>query len=105
MYSFNEVLRHIDLNRYFVAERDYKTGRPPYDGEKLLKVILFAFMEEGFVSTRRMQKLCKTDIRFIWLLDGEEAPSHTTINNFINQQLKGCVEEIFLEINRYIFKK
>jgi len=43
--SFNEVMRHIDLKRYFV-EREHKTGRPPYDKEKLLKVVLFAFMEK-----------------------------------------------------------
>ena len=104
VYSFNEVLRHIDLKRYFVEE-EHKTGRPKYDEEKLMKVILFGFMEEGYVSTRRMEKLCKTDIRFLWLLDETPAPSHMTIDNFINQQLKVCIEEIFLEINQYIFEK
>ena len=47
VYSINEVLRHIDLKKDFVEERDHKTGRPRHDAEKLLKVILFAFMEEG----------------------------------------------------------
>ena len=28
-----------------------------------------------------------------------------TICNFINKELKGCIEEIFLDINRYIFEK
>ena len=73
VYSFNEVLCHIDLKKYFVEEKDYKTGRPRYDGEKLLKVILFAFMEEGYQALRKIQKLCKTDIRFLWLLDGEKS--------------------------------
>ena len=104
VYSFNEVMCHIDLKRYFV-KRSHKTGRPEYDKEKLLKVVLFSFMEEGYESTRRIKKLCKTDIRFLWLLDGEEAPSHMTIANFINEELKGSIEEIFEEINRYIFEK
>ena len=43
VYSFNEVMDHIDLNKYF-AEEDCKTGRPRYDRVKLLKIILFAFM-------------------------------------------------------------
>ena len=34
----------------------------------LLKVILFAFMENGYESLRKIEKLCKTDIRFMWLL-------------------------------------
>lgn len=105
VYSFSEVLCHIDLKKYFVEDEDYKTGRPRYDGEKLLKVILFAFMEEGCQSVRKIEKLCKTDIRFLWLLDEEKSPSHMTICNFINRQLKESIEEIFLEINRYIFEK
>ncbi|MDO5325932.1 MAG: hypothetical protein Q4G00_04325 [Clostridia bacterium] len=48
VYTFNEVVSHIDLKKYFV-EKDYKaTGRPRYEREKLLKVLLFAFMEHGY---------------------------------------------------------
>ena len=95
----------FSINRYFVEEGEHKTGRPRYDEEKLLKVILFAFMEEGYESVRKIKKLCKIDIRFLWLLDGEKAPSHMTIDNFMNQRLKGNIEEIFEEINQYIFEK
>ena len=104
VYSFNEVISHIDLKKYFV-EKGHKTGRPTYDREKLLKVVLFAYAEEGYASLRKMKKLCKTDIRLLWLLDGERAPSHMTIDNFINQEIKGKIEEIFEEINQYIFEK
>ena len=48
VYTFCEVMDHIDLSRYFVA-KGYKTGRPRCDERKLLKVILFAFMEHGSV--------------------------------------------------------
>lgn len=44
-----------------------------------MKVILFAFMEHGYVSVREIEKLCKTDIRFMWLLQDNPAPSHMTI--------------------------
>ena len=69
-----------------------------------MKVILFAFMEQGYVSTRQIQKLCKTDIRFLWLLDGDEAPSHMTIDNFMNNSLSMSIAEIFQDINNYIFE-
>ena len=40
VYAFNEVVSHIDPKKYFV-EREYKaTGRPRYEREKLLKVLL-----------------------------------------------------------------
>ena len=85
VYAFNEVVAHIDLNRYF-TEKDCKTGRPRYDREKLLKVVLFAFMERGYPSLREIEKLCKTDIRFLWLLDDMPAPSYAAICNFISAQ-------------------
>lgn len=103
VYTFNEVVSHIDLKKYFV-EKDYKaTGRPRYEREKLLKVLLFAFMEHGYPSLREIEKLCKVDIRFIWLLDEMKAPSYATLCDFINQELSCSLEEIVQEINNYIF--
>ena len=105
VYTFNEVVSHIDLKKYF-AEKDYKaTGRPRYEREKLLKVLLFAFMEHGYPSLREIEKLCKVDIRFIWLLDEMKAPSYATLCDFINQELACSLEEIVQEINNYIFGK
>lgn len=103
VYTFNEVLNHIDLKKYLAGERNRRTGRPEYDSEKLLRVILFAFMENGYVSVRQIEKLCKTDIRFMWLLDGSPAPSFMTIDNFMNKKLIATIEDIFTEINGYIF--
>ena len=61
VYTFCEVMDHIDLSRYFV-EKGYKTGRPRCDAQKLIKVILFAFMENGICSLREIEKLCRNDI-------------------------------------------
>ena len=104
VYSFSEVMAHIDLNRYFVTE-DHRTGRPTYDRETLLKIVLFAFMEFGYCSVRRIHALCETDIRFIWLLDEMNPPSVMTIQNFIHKELSQSLEGIFTEINAYIFEK
>lgn len=102
VYTFCEVMDHIDLSKYFV-EKDYKTGRPRCDAEKLLKVVLFAFMEHGICSLREIEKLCRTDIRFIYLLDEMPAPSHATFGNFIRNELTTTVEELFKDLNNYIF--
>ena len=104
VYTFCEVLNQIDLKRYLVIKEN-RTGRKRFDSEILLKVILFAFMEHGYVSTREIEKLCKTDIRFMWLLQEEKAPSHMTIDNFMNNCLADNIENIFNEINRYIFNR
>ena len=83
VYTFCEVFNQIDLKRYLVI-KESRTGRKRFDSETLLKVILFAFMEHGYVSTRQIAKLCKTDIRFMWLLQDNEAPSHMTIDNSVS---------------------
>lgn len=103
VYTFNEVMDHIDLNRYFVGRRLHEAGRPPYDRVTMLKLVLFAFMEYGYVSLRWLEKLCKTDIRFMWLLDDGKVPTYATFCNFINNELQKNIETIFRDINQYIF--
>lgn len=103
VYTFIDVVNHIDLKRYFV-EKDYRTGRHGYDHETLLKVILFAFMENGYTSLREIEKLCKTDIRFMWILDEMKAPSYATLCNILNHELNCEIEEILADINEYIFE-
>jgi len=49
VFTLAEVIDRIDLRR-FLAVKDSRMGRARYDGMKLLKVILFAFMENGYAS-------------------------------------------------------
>ena len=62
-------------------------------------------MENGYVSTRMLEKLCKTDIRYMWLIDENPPPSHMTISNFMNSVLRESIEDIFKEVNEYIFSE
>ena len=103
VYTFNEVMNHIDLSKYFVG-KGYRMGRPRCDSVRLLKIILFAFMEGGYESLRSLEKLCKVDTRYLWLLENMSAPSHATFGNFIRNELSSKIEDIFSDINRYIFE-
>lgn len=104
VYSFCEIMDCIDLSEFFVV-KGYKTGRPKSSRLKLLKIILFSFMEEGYVSLRKIEKLCKTDIRYMWILDDMKAPSFVTIGNFIRDDLTNSIENIFVAINKVIIEK
>lgn len=104
VYTFCEVMDHIDLSKYFV-EKGYRTGRPRCDQQKLLKVVLFAFMEHGICSLREIEKLCRNDIRYMYLLDGMKAPSFATFGNVIRNELTDSIEQIFFDVNTYIFEK
>lgn len=104
VYSFSEIVDCIDLNSYF-AKEGCKMGRPRYNRTNLLKVILFSFMENGYLSLRGIEKSCKTDIRYMYLLDDMDAPSFATIGNFIRNSLTNSIENIFVDINKVIFSK
>lgn len=103
IYTFNDLMNKIDLRKYFVGKGN-RMGRPRFDSIKMLKIILFAFMDNGYASLRNIEKLCKTDIRFIWLLDGTEAPTHMTVSNFINDYLVDDIQNVFNDINKVIFE-
>lgn len=104
VYSFSEVMDHIDLNKYLTIE-ERRLGRPRYDQKTLLKIILFAFMENGYASVRENEKYCKTDIRYMWLLQDNPPPSHMTIDNFMNKTMLENIDRIFADVNEYIFQK
>ena len=104
IYSFCEIVDKIDLSEFIVV-KGYKTGRPRFSYTKLFKIILFSFMENGYVSLREIEKSCKTDIRYMWILNNMKAPSFVTIWNFIRENLTTSIELIFTQINKIIFEK
>ena len=104
VYSFSEIMDSIDFTSHF-ALKESKTGRPRYNPVVMLKILLFSFMENGYLSLRGIEKSCKTDIRYMWLLDGMAAPSFATFGNFIRDELTNSIEDIFLAINQVIFEK
>ena len=62
--------------------------RIPVDLEKIIDVTdeIYTFSEVmDRIELRNIEKLCKTDIRYIWLLDGEKAPSFVTVSNFLRE--------------------
>lgn len=106
IYTFDEVMKGCNLRKYIVASNKDPRGRIGYNLVTMLEVILFGFMEKGYISLRELEKSCKTDIRFMYLLRNEsKVPTHMTFSNFINNHLKGTIEDIFYDINKYIFEK
>lgn len=62
-------------------------------------------MEHGISSLREIEKLCRIDIRYMYLLDDMKAPSFATFGNLIRNELTASIEQIFIDINTYIFQK
>ncbi len=48
-------------------------------------------------SSRQIETLCKRDINFMWLLNGEKAPDHNTIARF-RQKFSTEIADVFNQI-------
>ena len=71
------------------------SGRKPYHPQMMLKVILYAYMNNIY-SCRRIESLLKRDIHFIYLA-GYEQPDFITINRFRNR-VKKEINNIFTQV-------
>lgn len=89
----NAVVDSLNLDRF---KKLYKeTGRCPYHPRMLLKVIIYAYMNNIY-SCRRIEKLLLRDIHFIWLA-GYEKPDFITINRFRNR-VKDEIGNVFTQL-------
>lgn len=92
----DEILDQLD---YTQLNNSYsRLGRNPSITPKtLFKVLVYAYMNNIY-STRMIEKACKRDINFIWLLAGEKAPDHNNIARFRTGRLAPFVEDLFSQL-------
>ena len=100
--SYVELMKGIKLNEY-LAKRYESKGRIPKSRVHILHAILFGNMV-GIRSTRAIENACKHDIRFMWLIENIEPPSHTLIGKVI-QELGDTLPKLFKAINDVIETK
>ena len=86
--AFVEDLSLSDL--YSTYRRIRKNQASP---RQLLKIILYSYME-GIYSSRRMEKACRSNIYFMYLLEGMPAPDHSTFDRFIRLHFALCAKRI-----------
>ena len=100
---FDEIMGRIDLEKY-LRPLEQRTGRPRYNPVRVLKTILFGFMDLGYASLRELEDRCRVDIRYKYLM-GQEMPSYRTFAHFIEDFLEDNIEELFRLINDEIFRQ
>ncbi len=70
-------------------------GRSPYHPKMLLKVVLYAYMNNIY-SCRKIESSLKRDVYFIWLA-GYEQPDFVTVNRFRNR-VKDEINKVFTQL-------
>ena len=63
----------------------------------LFKIMVYAYMNNIY-TTRGIEQACRSDINFMWLLEGQKAPNHNTISRFRSERLVGIVEDLFNQL-------
>ena len=69
----------------------------------MFEILVFAYMNRIF-SSRDIEKACKTDIRFMWLLNGEPAPSDSMITRFMRGHLGEVIEDLFYQFVEKLYE-
>ena len=89
----NAVIDNLNLESF---KKLYKeTGRCPYHPKMMLKVIIYAYMNNIY-SCRKIEKHLLRDIHYIWLA-GNEHPDFITINRFRNR-VKEEINNVFTQL-------
>jgi transposase len=91
---FNDICDDLDYGKLYDS---YATlSRNHYSPKILFKIIVYAYMNQIY-SSRKIEKACRRDINFMWLLEGQKAPDHNTINRF-RQRLTSIIEDLFYQL-------
>ena len=96
----SHVLEELDYTKLYQA---YSTkGRnPAVDPKTLFKILTYAY-SQNIYSTRKIEKACRRDINFMWLLAGQKAPDHSTIARFRTGFLAEACEDLFYQLVRLL---
>lgn len=87
------LVESLDMDGFYKLYKEH--GRCPYHPKMMLKVILYAYMNNIY-SCRKIEKLLYRDVHFMWL-SGREKPDFITINRFRNR-VKDEINEVFTQI-------
>ncbi|MEW8073587.1 MAG: IS1182 family transposase [Candidatus Thiodiazotropha sp.] len=83
-YSLSYLIDHeLDLSAFDQHYQNDSTGRPAYDPELLLKIIILAY-SKGITSSRQIERLCRENILFM-ALSADLQPDHSTVADFISR--------------------
>ncbi len=64
---------------------------------QLFKIVIYAAMNRIY-SSRDIEKACRRDINFMYLLEGKTAPDHSTIARFFSHHLSQCSKKTLAEV-------
>jgi transposase len=97
----NAVVERIDISSIL---RSYsRIGRIEYPPRILLKILLYAYVRHIY-SSREIERACRENIHFMYLLEDHPAPDHNTICRFRSKYLVGHEKELLEQMTTLLVK-
>lgn len=92
-----EVVEAIDTSALHAAHPNNGPGRPAYNPDMMLTLLLYAYLM-GQRSSRRIEAACRTDAAYR-VICGNVVPDHATIARFLIDH-EAAIDEVFVEVLR-----
>ena len=89
----DEICEKLD---YSALYRTYLRTWRRIDPSVMFEIIVLGYMLKKY-SSRDIEEACYNDIRFVWILQGDPVPDHTTISRFQSKKLEDVMENLFYQ--------
>ena len=97
----SQYVEEMDLtDLYSTYERIRENQATP---RQLLKILLYRYMNREY-SSRAIETRCKRDINFMYLLEDNPAPDHSTIARFRSLHFSLCAEKLLAQMSEFLFE-
>ncbi len=94
--TLDKICEELDFTELY---RTYsrKTPEGVASPEDMFRILVYGYMT-GIYSSRKIEEACRSNINFMWLLDGADAPDHNKISRFRKGKLKPVIENLFAQL-------
>lgn len=94
----SQFVEEMDLTELYSTYKRINSLSPRI----LLKILLYSYMN-GDYSSRSIELNCKRDINFMYLLEGNKAPDHSTLARFRSIHFAACAKNIIAEVTNKLY--
>ena len=103
VFVANAQLEELDYRKLYKAYSP-KGRKSAAEPRIMFKLLVYGYMC-GIYSTRKLEQACRKNIDFIWLLQGERVPDHTSFARFRSGKAKDAIEDLFYQFVRRLWEE
>lgn len=92
------VVERIDTSAFHALHPNQGPGRPAYDPDMMLALLLYAY-SQGLRSSRRIEACCRSDAGYRFICGSGPLPDHATIARFLVDHQE-AIHGVFVEAVR-----